>query len=1204
LKIKRLELVGFKSFKDRTVINFDDGITGIVGPNGCGKSNIVDALVWVMGEQSAKHLRGASMEDVIFNGSENFSPLGMAEVSLTLANDGGPFPAKWAKHSELQITRRLHRSGESEYFINKEICRLKDIVDIFLDTGAGSKGFSIVEQGQIGKIITAKPEDRRTLIEEAAGITKFKIRKRESQRKLESTEQNLVRLNDIVGELRRQLDSLQRQAKRAERYKELKTRAQQLDLWISSKKYLEIKDEISSVSRSLEEKKALEIEGQTQYAQTISELQILKLELLEYERKVTHEQGAHFEIQSQIQKKEAAVSILQVEIDNTKRNEEMAGTLKSEVAARRAILKRDLDYAVQQLNSAEEEMTRLNHEALSKSEISAMAILQARENDEKITQIRRELMSVVQGLTAVETKTGSLIVQQEDLARRLSEAEAVNTELQEKREEFGQIRHRAFNGLESQRQMQLGIMNDVKNFEVNLDQIRTDFVEKRSQVEKFKDEHNQVVSRLYGLEALNANFEGLQEGVRKVMTWQRERYQRLHVDGSVETGFELVADVVEVPKEYETAMEAALGERLQSILSLTSQGPLNAVNLLKEEKAGRSSFISSDLVRDSVSISETSDALVTQQEGVRGLMKTLVNVPEPHQKALSHLLDGVVVVDDLQRALGLRTGFQNYTFVTMDGDILSANGTLTGGSSSSAESGLLKQKREIKELNLRRDESSGKLALAVATLEKLEGQMNRVTKDLESAQKQSFEHEIQILDSKKNLERAESEFANAEEAIRRQSREVDALKAQLEAVRQQLETAQTSALGLKTQRDELDGQAEALEKDLNAVREDLDRLAQEATQAQVIAGRKSQEFSNVSQQKARLEQELSSTDLQLSRMEEDSSKNNESLQTHIIQLEESKSEVSKLLDQIKQFEDRLKAAREIYEVSAAKVRDLEETAGRLQSGTNSLGHEIAEHQIKVSQGDLNLKYIADQVEERYMLKLAEIAEDYASRIEDQNLPTEIDIAQTELDDLRDKLKKIGEVNLTAIQEYEELSTRYEFLTKQQQDLISAMESLRKVIDRINRICNRRFRETFEAVNERFRKVFPVLFGGGEAELILVENAENPGEPGVEIMARPPGKKLQSVTLLSGGEKALTAVSLIFAIFLFKPSPFCLLDEVDAPLDDANVYRFNDLVKEMAKRSQVILVTHNKHTMEINNTLYGVTMEDPGVSKMVAVQLNA
>jgi chromosome segregation protein len=1195
LKIQRLELIGFKSFKDRTVITFDDGITGIVGPNGCGKSNIVDALVWVMGEQSAKHLRGASMEDVIFNGSENFSPLGMAEVSLTLANDGGPFPAKWAKHSEIMITRRLHRSGESEYFINKEICRLKDIVDIFMDTGAGSKGFSIVEQGQIGKIITAKPEDRRTLIEEAAGITKFKVRKRESQRKLESTEQNLVRLNDIIGELRRQLDSLQRQAKRAERYKEIKTRTQELDLWISSKKYLEIKSELDALARGLEEKKLLSEEGQTQYSSAIAELQNLKLDLLELERNVTQEQTRHFEIQTQVQKKESSLQLLQLEIDTTKRNEELAGTLKSEVSARRDILQRDLDHSQAQLRTVEGELEKFNREAIEKGEISALAVLKSREFDEKLTQVRRELMSTIQSLTTVEVKISAYQTSQEELARRLSDSEAVATELNSKKEEFETVRNKAFASLESYRQMQLNIMNDVKNFEENQAFLKAEVAERRAQVEEFKDEHNKVVGRLHGLEALTANFEGLHDGVKKVMTWQKEKHVRLTVDGGVEETFQLVADVVEVPKDYEMAMEAALGDRLQSILTPRSESAINAVGLLKEERAGRSTFFNADLMDDA---RRQSFHVPEDDPRVKGYLKDLIKVPEQHQKTLAHILDGVVVVDTLQTALQLRPALKGYSFVTLDGDVLSQDGSLTGGSSEGVDSGLLKQKREIKELNLRRDEASGKLALAVASLEKLEAQLARVTKDLEASQKQSFEQEVQIMDRKKDLERAEAEFKNVEEAIRRQERDVEGLKIQLNTIVTQLQSAQESAKELRHSCEQAEVTSKNLEQELAATRIGLEKLSHDATEAQIKAARKAQEFSGLTEQTKRLEQNLTETVGQLSRMAEDSSKNSEVLEKHIQQLEETRSEFNKLLDQVKEAEKVLQEAREKYEGSAGQVRIIEEKAGGVQRGNNQLAQEIGEGQLKASQTELNQKYLIDQILERYMLNLSEVAEQYANREEN------FELAQEELTDLRDKLKKIGEVNLTAIQEYEELSTRYDFLTKQQQDLISAMESLRKVIDRINRICNRRFRETYEAVNERFKKVFPVLFGGGEAELTLVENAENPGEPGIEIMARPPGKKLQSVTLLSGGEKALTAVSLIFAIFLFKPSPFCLLDEVDAPLDDANVYRFNDLVKEMAKRSQVILVTHNKHTMEINNTLYGVTMEDPGVSKMVAVQLNA
>ncbi|MBK9295124.1 MAG: chromosome segregation protein SMC [Oligoflexia bacterium] len=1188
MKIKKLELLGFKSFKDKTVINFDHGITGIVGPNGCGKSNIVDALLWVMGEQSAKHLRGSSMEDVIFSGSQNFAPLGMAEVSLTLENDGGPFPAKWAKNTELMITRRLHRSGESEYFINKEEARLKDIVDIFMDTGAGSKGFSIIEQGQIGKIITAKPEDRRTLIEEAAGITKFKVRKRESQRKLESTEQNLVRLNDIIGELKRQLESLQRQAKRAERYKEIKTQAQDLDLWISAKKYEELSVLAQQLTSSLEEKKLSEQEAQTRLATLTADLQNLKLELLEHERKVTAEQGAFFELQSEIQRKESDIKLLNFEIESTKRNEEVTRTLQAEVNAREEILSRDLDQTKAQLTHATEELETLQKDSLTKTEKSLQAQLDANQIDENITQNRRELISSTQSLTAVEVKKAALTQQNSDLKSRLESLTAVYEELRSKDQEFMQARTKAYNALESQRQMQLSIMKDVENFQENLNNLKEEVSQKRNLVESLKDEHNKVASRLYGLEAVSSNFEGLQEGVRNVMMWQRERLQPL-ADG----GFELVADVIEVPREYELAMEAALGDRLQTVLSMEHSRSLRAVDILKEKKGGRGHFLSADL------LNERPEELNTQlvgEQGVRGLLTDLVKCPDRHQKVLAQIMDGVVVVDSLRTALKLRSQYSGYTFVTAEGDVLNRDGSLTGGSSESADSGILRTKREIKELSLLRDEASGKLALAIATLEKVEQKLASVSKDLEAAQKQSFEQEILIHDRKKDLERAEFELKNVSEALKRQVREVEVVQNQLNVVSEQLLICETTINDLNTKKIQLEGQIAQNEQILLGLKSQLSNLSLQATEAQVRVAAKEQAVESLKSQLSRLEASVADVQNQLLRMKDDSVKNSSTLETLVVQVEQAKADFNTKLDAFKAADLNLKVVRDQFEIKSNQVRELEIQSGQLQSTKNTLQNEMADAQLKASQADLNKKYLADQILERYMLSMDDVVVQFANR--EGNLEE----AQATLDDLRDKIKKIGEVNLTAIQEYEELSTRYEFLTKQQQDLLGAIESLRKVIDRINRICHRRFRETFEAVNERFKKVFPVLFGGGEAQLILLEDPES-GEPGVEIMARPPGKKLQSVTLLSGGEKALTAVSLIFAIFLFKPSPFCLLDEVDAPLDDANVYRFNDLVREMAKRSQIILVTHNKHTMEINNTLYGVTMEDPGVSKMVSVKLN-
>lgn len=1188
MKIRRLELCGFKSFKDRTVINFHDGITGIVGPNGCGKSNIVDALVWVMGEQSSKHLRGTSMEDVIFGGSQNFAPSGMSEVSLTMENDGGPFPAKWAKHSEVMVTRRLHRSGESEYFINKEPSRLKDIVDIFMDTGAGSRGFSIVEQGQIGRIVTAKPQDRRTLIEEAAGITKFKVRKRESQRKLTSTEQNLYRLNDIVGELKRQLDSLQRQAKRAERYRELKNQAQDLDLWISSTKFLEMKQELDTIMSELETRSSAESEGQAKYSAIMTELQELKLGVLELEQKVTASQGRHFELQSSVQKKETDIQLLEAEIESTKRNEELAGTLRTEVEARKDVLTRDIEQTKEQMESARSTVEQLKTVSDEKTEVSNRQAAKARELDDLLTENRRELMTVNQGLTGVQVRETSLTTQKEDVERRHQDSVLVGEELGRKKSEFEDHRTKSFSALEQERQLQLSIMADVENFEENLQTLKAQEEEKRTEVEKFKDELNQVMSRLYGLENLTNNFEGLKDGVKQIMTWQRERYQPL-----AGGGFELVADVVEVPKDYEMAMEAALGERLQSVIAPSSDGAMTAVGLLKESQAGRSSFVNPDFINQ---IGSPEAEGLKDEAGVRGYLKDIVKCPEKHQRTLAHIFTSVVVVEDLHTALRLRGQFSKHTFVTLDGDVLGQDGTLTGGSTQGGDAGLLKQKREIKELSLQKEELNGKLALTQAALEKLQEQVQTVSSDLETAQKKNFEQEMLILEKKKDLERAEGELNNVLDAIARQDKDIEGLASQVASFTEQLQQAQETRIELSERQEKLDAITSEQKAQLDETRNSLDQLAQEATDAQVQTATKQQELSSLEEQCLKMETSLEDAISQLNRMSEDSTKNTESIEDCARRLEEERSGLSQMINGVREAEETLKQDRDTFEVANAKVRELDEQASQIQTENNSNTQSIGELQLKQSQLEMNQNHMVEQLRERYVVELAEVAEQYANREGD------LEKAEKELNDYKAKINRIGEVNLTAIQEYEELSDRYEFLTKQQADLVNSMESLRKVIDRINRICQRRFRDTFAAVNDRFKKVFPVLFGGGMAELILIEEADGGGDPGVEIMARPPGKKLQSVTLLSGGEKALTAVSLIFAIFLVKPSPFCLLDEVDAPLDDANVYRFNDLVKEMSKRSQIILVTHNKHTMTINNTLYGVTMEDPGVSKMVSVEL--
>lgn len=1190
MRIKKLEIVGFKSFKDRTVIHFDAGITGVVGPNGCGKSNIVDALTWVMGEMSAKHLRGSSMEDVIFAGAENYAPLGMCEVSLTLENDGGPFPVQYLKHSEIMVTRRLHRSGESEYFVNKESARLRDIQEIFMDTGAGAKGFSIIQQNAIGQMITAKPEDRRNLIEEAAGITKFKARKRESQRKLISTEQNLVRLHDIVNELKRQIDSLQRQAQRAERYRNLKREIEDLDLWLTSKQYLELKETAENASREYTEAEAAEIEAQTSLSGQETEVETLRVQLAEKENDANDKQASQMILRNLVQKAETEIQELRFEIEQARRNKEMTGSMLSENETRKEILEADLERVRESLTTIREEAQALRTEFEQKRGTFEESASRIAEVDEELTTSRREHITVSQGESSISSRVTSIQETIANIEEREGEAQAVLTELLEKRLEFEGRRKKVYNELEKERQEQLDLARDVESFEANRNSLQSQISERRSEVEQFKDSLNEVTSRLYGLENLANNFEGFEAGVKSVMFWQRQRLD-LMPEGQREDAahFHPVAEVVEVPAEYELAMEAALGPRLQMLLSDNPDSALSAVSYLKEQKSGRSSFVAGGLQTVEV------EAPRLEASQVKAILKDVVRTPERFAPIVGRLLDNVAVVNDLDEAFSLRQNYPAWTFVTPEGDLLSADGVITGGTVESADSGMLKRRREIKELSLQKDEWSGKLSLAQASLRKLEESLKTLVDDLAAAQKRNTEKEITLAGLKKDMDQAEREVNNANQAISRQERDVHSLTAQKETRVNELNDLESRLVVLRERKEELEGSIESLNQELLIARNGIDDLQEEVTRLQVESATKTSERDGLERQEQMLSRSYEDVASSLSRMSEESDRSHETMTTNQVVLEERKVQLEDLIRRTEEASQEVSIARDEYEQIQTRLREIEKTLSGHMNSRHQLQSKMNEAKLHLEQARMKEFHLTEQIRERYIIDLGEIAERYRDREGDQKA------AEGTLKELREKISRIGDVNLSAIEEYDETAKRYEFLSKQQTDLVEAKEQLKKVIDRINRICAKRFRETFEQVNERFTKVFPVLFGGGEAQLILIEDPEK-GEMGIDIIAKPPGKKLQSVTLLSGGEKALTAVSLIFSIFLVKPSPYCLLDEVDAPLDDANVFRFNDLVKEMSKRSQIIVVTHNKYTMEVASKLYGVTMEEKGVSKMVSVNL--
>ena len=1191
MRIKKLELIGFKSFKDRTVIQFDAGITGIVGPNGCGKSNIVDALMWVMGDQSAKDLRASQMTDVIFGGSEGYAPLGMCEVSLTLENDGGPFPAKYLKHSEIMVTRRLHRNGEGEYFINKEAARLKDVQEIFMDTGAGSKGFSIIAQGMIGKIITSKPEDRRMLIEEAAGITKFKARKKESQRKLQATDQNLVRLQDIIGELKRQIDSLQRQAQRAERYKNIKTQIEDLELWLSSAQYVELKRAADEAQKIFDEAQSLEVGSEADLASMQSELETLKLTILEQEKAVEDKQQDFYNHQASVQKKELEIQELRFNLEQAKRNEQMTGSILNEQQARYDLLSRDQEQLQAQVDELKAESEYLAEESLTKANAFSANQKRYSEIDEELTTKRREQFALGQTESQIDARLNSANGSRSEVADRLADEELKLNELRETHHEFESRRRKVTNELDKERQLQLDLSNDVESFEANKKILTESVQTKQAEVQEFKDNLNEVASRLYGLENLHSNFEGFEEGVKQVMLWSKTKSQQAHADGSVSESFHPVSEVVEVPSEFEVAMEAALGTKLQMLLSNKKETALEAVEYLKSNNTGRSSFFAAQGEKVL-----TPQGNPENEAGVVGLLNKVVQSKAEFSSSVENILSGVAIVDSIRTALHLRPNYAGWTFVTADGDTLSADGVLTGGSRESAESGVLKRRREIKELTDKKNEWAGKLALATQALKKTEEQLANILTDFEGAQKRRIEQEIKVTELRKDLERADNELAQAQNAVERQEKEVRRLTEQLSMLDEKINEMSENLITLRTQKVELESSIQELTSEFDAMKDGFEAQQAEVTDLQIRSASKSQEYQGLLRQLEMVTRQVNELSHQLNRMTEEAEGYSSQMTEGSYVLEQAKIDFERMVADIEAKRLEVAQFKNQFEIETAHIRELDEKVNRSQRERNDRLARMNDAQLKLEQAKMKEQYLIDQTREKYMVNLPDVIEKYADR---EGNPFEAD---AELKDLREKLAKIGEVNLSAIAEFSETQERYEFLTKQHNDLVEAKEQLRKVIDRINKICSKRFKETFDLVNERFQKVFPVLFGGGEAMLQIVEDEEK-GEMGIEIIAKPPGKKMQNVSLMSGGEKALTAVALVFSIFLVKPSPYCLLDEVDAPLDDANVFRFNDFVREMAKRSQIIVVTHNKHTMEVAQKLYGVTMQERGVSTMVSVSLS-
>lgn len=1176
MKIKRLEITGFKSFVEKATFDFPHGVTAVVGPNGCGKSNVVDAIRWVMGEQSAKNLRGRQMEDVIFGGSESRKPLGMAEVSLVFSTEDGRIPAKFLNYTEVQVTRRLYRDGESEYLLNRTPCRLMDITELFMDTGVGTRAYSIIEQGRIGMILMAKPEERRFLIEEAAGVTKYKSRKHIALKKIEATRQNLLRIGDIVGEVRRQLNSLHRQAKKAERFRAVREELRGIELFFASRRHVDLSGQSDLLAAELSQlkQKTDAVTVELDLKQTF--LGGLQLNLLEEEQRLAALQEDIFRGRGELQGVESRLEfqrreIASLEAQSCRLGEELV-LIQRQIADAEAE-KGLLEARLKEFSSdSQGEQETLAQKERQLDELTAAERVASLALDES----RKKLFGLVSEISQASNQHASAAKRLEHIVERLLR---ISNEKQNLKQLLLQAKERvaALNAkLLEERSRLVALTELIHTWSSVAEEAKKSLAGIEPELQQSRDEQSAVASRLHSLQELEAQFAGYGQGVRTLMLAEafKKRFQGL------------LADAIVVEEEFEPALEAVLGSRLQALLAENENAVYEAVHHLQSGGGGRCGFI--------LPASVCGKTYAPPEGGVP-LLSLLELTSDTNKSIIEELLRGVMMAPDLEAAVALARSNPDCRFVTLQGDIAFGGGFVVGGSREPVQRGIIHKKREIRELAARNIVCDEKVTSLTTLRNEHLLRIDAAAKELQSLQLAQRTMELSLLTAEKDLQHATAEEQRLHERILLNSHE----DAQLNEERELLLEEMSDSVGKK---ESAEVQKTGLEYGVSQIQDDLavKRNAIESLRAEVIA-MKVRAASLKEKQESALSAIMRVNQLYASHIEL-KARQSEELQKGTVVLERLRSEAGAAGEQLGLLikahaasEERLVTVKQAYEVSLHTLRTEEIHLKEIKGEEETLRRLTAEAGFRQSALMLELNNLEVQLRERFRLEISEVALHSIDASVDEN---ELVLRQSEL---QNQVEEFGEVNLTAIEEYQELEERHTFLAGQMADLEESLNALQQAIQRINRTTRKRFAETFDLVNEKFKEVFPRLFCGGKAELKLT-NEDDLLETGLDIIVQPPGKKLQNVSLLSGGEKALTAVALIFSIFLIKPSPFCLLDEVDAPLDDANIGRFNEIVREMSAFSQFILITHSKTTMAVADTLYGVTMEEPGVSKLVSVKL--
>ncbi|MBE1446370.1 chromosome segregation protein SMC [Paenibacillus sp. OAS669] len=1179
--LKRIELSGFKSFADRTELEFVQGITAVVGPNGSGKSNISDGIRWVLGEQSARSLRGGKMEDIIFAGSDARKAVNYGEVSLTLDNSDQSLSLDF---NEVTVTRRVHRNGDSEYLINKQACRLKDITELFMDTGIGKEAYSIIGQGRIEEILSTKSEDRRGIFEEASGIVKYKSRKRETEKKLQETEQNLLRINDLVVELEDQIEPLRIQSEKAVRYRELREQLKKNEIAMYVYQIEQIYNSWTETNKKLDKLKQEQLELSAIVGQHDAHLEKHRWETRRLEEEIEALQAQLLQISEDFEKCEGQGEVLkerkrnyasnQAQLTQNVKQQEIRSTEKeAELAAIReklAVISDELQQYQAKLKAEEDRLLGV-----------AGGISSAEED-----RLKGELLETLNQMANARNEARYAEQQLEGLSKRL---DRLGDEHRKWREQQDSIAERK-RVLEERLAAVIGNIENARNRYLELSQsLKSKQMlseESQSTVRKWEQKLDSMISRRDTMREMANDYDGFMHGVKEVLK-AKDRQDLRGIRGAV-------AELVKVPAHVEVAVETALGGALQHIVVDSEANGREAIAFLKRRQLGRATFLPLDVIRGR-SIPDSERRTIEGMEGFVGIGADLVQYEDTYRQIVGSLLGNVIIASQLEVANRIAAKVQyRYRVVTLEGDVVNPGGSMTGGSQQKKTSSLLSRQRQIEEMDK-------EIAVSQEQLQQLRVKADQVRKEIaaDSAMLEELRQEGEALRIEEQQIRAglqplEQEAKQVAEQLALYSEDGDALDSERKELKdrqavaiQTLErlTQEEAALQQAIREAELARKAGELAKE---------ELQTQLTELKVKVASQTQEKQALVDQERRSHSELTQlhNELDLNRrlvlqLEQDMA-NHE--QETIMQIE--------LLNSLKLKKQQCTEQLELKRAERAQWQaKLEHEENKTREERNQL-RQTEEHlhqtEVRVNRLDVELENLLKKLSDDYELSYELAKERYP-------VPEDVLGAQNQVRELKRDIAVLGEVNLGAVEEFARVNERFQFLSEQKNDLVEAKTTLYQVIREMDEEMSKRFRTTFDAIRSHFVVVFAKLFGGGRADLILSE-PDNLLDTGIEIVAQPPGKKLQNLQLLSGGERALTAIALLFSIIRVKPVPFCVLDEVEAALDEANVSRFAEYLREFSEQTQFIVVTHRKGTMEEADVLYGVTMEEGGVSKLVSVRL--